>query len=107
MPQPGVALVGDAAGYEQPFTGEGMTWAIESAMLLASIMASAEQWNDATAARYAQAHASMFAMRRWRLRTIARIGEHASRSRWLERTLRIAGRVPLIPGMIVRSVVAA
>lgn len=32
---PGVALVGDAAGYAEPFTGEGLTWAIESAALLA------------------------------------------------------------------------
>lgn len=30
-----VALVGDAAGYVEPFTGEGMTWAFESAALLA------------------------------------------------------------------------
>lgn len=30
----GVALVGDAAGYVEPFTGEGMAWAIESAVLL-------------------------------------------------------------------------
>ena len=27
-------LVGDAAGYVEPFTGEGMSWAIESAVLL-------------------------------------------------------------------------
>ena len=29
-----VALVGDAAGYVEPFTGEGMMWAIQSALLL-------------------------------------------------------------------------
>jgi flavin-dependent dehydrogenase len=32
---PGVALVGDAAGYVEPFTGEGMRWALQSAFLLA------------------------------------------------------------------------
>ncbi len=35
----GVALVGDAAGYVEPFTGEGMTWAIESALMLVDAIA--------------------------------------------------------------------
>ncbi len=32
-----IALVGDAAGYREPFTGEGMAWAIESAHALATV----------------------------------------------------------------------
>ncbi len=49
-----VALVGDAAGYVEPFTGEGMAWALESADLLAQVCAAATPgaWNAATAARY-------------------------------------------------------
>ena len=34
-----VALVGDAAGYVEPFTGEGMSWALESASVLAEALA--------------------------------------------------------------------
>ena len=34
-------VVGDAAGYVEPFTGEGMKWAIESAIALAPIACSA------------------------------------------------------------------
>jgi 2-polyprenyl-6-methoxyphenol hydroxylase-like FAD-dependent oxidoreductase len=33
-----VYVVGDAAGYVEPFTGEGMTWAIRSALLAAQII---------------------------------------------------------------------
>ena len=32
-----IACVGDAAGYVEPFTGEGMTWAMQSALALAAI----------------------------------------------------------------------
>ena len=38
---PGVALVGDAAGFYDPFTGEGITLALRSAELLAPIAAAA------------------------------------------------------------------
>lgn len=49
-----VALVGDAAGYVEPFTGEGMAWAIESANLLAHVCAAIAPgaWNAATAKHY-------------------------------------------------------
>lgn len=35
---PGVALIGDAAGYVEPFTGEGITWAFESAAALREVL---------------------------------------------------------------------
>lgn len=51
----GVALVGDAAGYHEPFTGEGMAWAIESAFLLDQAFAeTGGAWSTAAAARYEQ-----------------------------------------------------
>ena len=37
-------LVGDAAGYVEPFTGEGMAWAIMSAAGLAPIASRAPEW---------------------------------------------------------------
>ena len=33
-----VLAVGDACGYIEPFTGEGITWALESAMLVADFL---------------------------------------------------------------------
>jgi flavin-dependent dehydrogenase len=42
-----VFLVGDAAGYVEPFTGEGMAWAIEGGLSLAPIArAGVDRWND-------------------------------------------------------------
>ncbi len=48
------ALVGDAAGYVEPFTGEGMTWALQSAFLLAEVCGGVRpgRWTSATARRY-------------------------------------------------------
>jgi flavin-dependent dehydrogenase len=42
-----VFLVGDAAGYVEPFTGEGMAWAIEGGLSLAPIArAGVDRWSD-------------------------------------------------------------
>lgn len=49
-----VALVGDAAGYVEPLTGEGMAWAIESAESLAATIGRLG-WNAAGAAAYRRA----------------------------------------------------
>ena len=49
-----VALVGDAAGYAEPFTGEGMAWALHSAAALAGSVAgvSPGSWSTRTARGY-------------------------------------------------------
>ncbi len=47
-----LALVGDAAGYIEPFTGEGIWWAIESALALAESVDSPGRWDAAARARY-------------------------------------------------------
>ena len=46
--------IGDAAGFAEPFTGEGMAWALESADLLAQVCAAITPgaWNAATATHY-------------------------------------------------------
>jgi len=60
-----VALVGDAAGYVEPFTGEGMAWAMESAELFVRTVKDRKPgtWNAATARAYEH---------RWRRRIGAR-----------------------------------
>ena len=49
--------VGDAAGYVEPFTGEGMAWAVAGAAALAPIAARAIDGNPRSAADWTAAHA--------------------------------------------------
>lgn len=49
--------LGDAAGYVEPFTGEGMTWALQSAYLLAGLLpASLETWPADLPGRWTALH---------------------------------------------------
>ena len=73
-----VALVGDAAGYAEPYTGEGMGWAIEGAMLLGECFR--DGWTAAAAAEY---------QRRWRA-TVGRAQAHNLRVGMLLRGGRVA-----------------
>lgn len=61
----GAALVGDAAGYVEPFTGEGMTWAIESAITLAEVCCDTlpGRWTDYEARTYQVQHHRTIARR--------------------------------------------
>lgn len=104
---PAVALCGDAAGYEEPFTGEGMTWAFESAELLVRRILATTEWNERAAREYTEAHRQRFELRRMRLRAMAGIGRAVARRPMLAALLRVAGAVPALPGSIVRRVVAA
>jgi len=71
-----VFFVGDAAGYVEPFTGEGIGWALAGARLLATaIVASGDGGPIDTASagtRYRAAHTAYFAGRHRRCRRIAR-----------------------------------
>ena len=52
-------LVGDAGGYVEPFTGEGMGWALWGALALAPLVhAGVARWDDALVRRWAQVHGS-------------------------------------------------
>jgi len=52
-----VFRVGDAAGYVEPFTGEGIAWAIAGGRALGAILASAGIDSDRAALRWERAHA--------------------------------------------------
>jgi flavin-dependent dehydrogenase len=52
----GVVLVGDAAGFLDPFTGEGVYAALRSAELAAAVVASAIRRGDLSAAALRPAH---------------------------------------------------
>jgi flavin-dependent dehydrogenase len=63
--------VGDAAGYVEPFTGEGMGWALVSGRLAAEAILETDGSQEA-AARYARDHAAHFGRHHARCRRVAR-----------------------------------
>jgi len=66
--------VGDATGYVEPFTGEGMAWAISSAAALAPIAHRAiREWNDDCIAEWRRTHARIVGRRQWFCRAAARV----------------------------------
>jgi flavin-dependent dehydrogenase len=101
-----VALLGDAAGYVEPFTGEGMTSAIESAMLLARSLRDVPPgtWNRYCADSYARAWRERIERRLHRCRWIAR----AVASPMLMSAVTGAGWLgPVISRCVARKVVSA
>lgn len=73
-----ILRIGDAAGYVEPFTGEGMGWALASARLLVEAVGAAvanpapgKYALTAAAARYAVAHRRHFARHHARCRRVA------------------------------------
>ncbi len=64
-----VLAVGDAAGYVEPFTGEGMTWAMRSALAAADLAAGG--WAPATGPLWDRTHRRIVGARQRRCRAIA------------------------------------
>lgn len=73
-----IVVVGDAAGYVEPFTGEGMAWALESAELAAPIVGAMLR-GEVPAGSWARAH----------LRLIARGRRVCRAAAWLLRRPRL------------------
>jgi 2-polyprenyl-6-methoxyphenol hydroxylase-like FAD-dependent oxidoreductase len=79
--------VGDAAGYVEPFTGEGIGWALAGARLLAAALLGPRPAADA----YAAAHSDLFASARRRVWRVARGVRHP---RLVAGAVRLAGAAP-------------
>ncbi len=67
-----VLLIGDAAGYVEPFTGEGMAWALESALAVGPLLSDAiRAWDDQVGQAWAARHAALIGARRGWCRRLA------------------------------------
>jgi menaquinone-9 beta-reductase len=65
-------VVGDAAGYIEPFTGEGMAWAMASGVAVAPIAARAARfWNSAYIDQWCGRHSAVVRRRQWTCRALA------------------------------------
>lgn len=80
-------VVGDAAGYVEPFTGEGMAWAVTSAAALAPIAARAvRHWDDNLMPEWEDTHRRLVGRRQGVCRVVSRVL-----------------RSPLLTGLAVRA----
>mgnify|MGYP003333391397 FL=1 len=67
-----IACVGDAAGYVEPFTGEGMSWALQTATSLAKMVDTALK-NDGDLLEWRRQHAKLVGIDRRRCHLVARL----------------------------------
>jgi 2-polyprenyl-6-methoxyphenol hydroxylase-like FAD-dependent oxidoreductase len=97
-----VFLVGDAAGYVEPFTGQGMAIALQGAVSLAPYLARAVgDWSPAVAAAWSRHHARSIGSRHWPAALVAAIARRPSVAGF---AFALAEAAPAVPGALVRIV---
>ncbi|MDA0716830.1 MAG: FAD-dependent oxidoreductase [Cyanobacteria bacterium] len=79
-------LIGDAAGYVEPFTGEGMGWAMTSSLAaIPLVLRGKEHWDDAIEKEWRQLHRRWVTRRQISCRVLAMILRHPEISWGLHR----------------------
>ena len=98
----GVFLLGDAMGYVEPFTGEGMSWALRSGILAARLaIESGTKWSEAIEQRWERIWKEAIGEHRAACSGLARFVRHP---RLLQAGLAICPWVPGIAQRLVNSV---
>lgn len=97
-----VFLLGDSAGYVEPFTGEGMGWALASVVLLKPILLKAvKQWRNGLAEEWQTAYQGFVGNRQRLCKLLARSLARPKVSMVAFRFARIA---PGLTGKMVRNI---
>jgi flavin-dependent dehydrogenase len=93
-------FVGDAAGYVEPFTGEGMAWALWGALALAPLVcAGVARWDPALVPRWTRLHRRRIRRGQWVCGMVA----WGLRHPWMAQTaLRALGAVPAMARPLVK-----
>ena len=89
-------VLGDAAGYVEPFTGEGIAWAIEGA---AAVGAASRVWNPGFARAWTRRHRVLVRRRQWGCRVVAGV---LRRPRLARAIIGACGRTPALARPLVR-----
>ncbi|MBN9120492.1 MAG: FAD-dependent monooxygenase [Planctomycetes bacterium] len=93
--------VGDAAGYVEPFTGEGMAWAVTSAAALAPIAARAiQKWDDALVREWESTHRRTIGTRQYTCRVVSRVLRSPALTTLAVRALSV---LPILSRPVVKS----
>jgi menaquinone-9 beta-reductase len=86
-----VFAIGDAAAYVEPFTGEGIAWALASAAAVTPLVVRAcQRWDDSLAQGWSQSHRRLVGRRQIVCRTAASILRHQRLARLTVNLLRFA-----------------
>ncbi len=93
-------ILGDAAGYLEPFTGEGIAWAVEAAVAASDwFCPAARRWDARAAPAWMRRHRSLVRRRRWGCRLVAGI---LRRPRLTRALIGLCGRTPGLVRPFVR-----
>jgi menaquinone-9 beta-reductase len=94
-----VLAIGDAAGYIEPFTGEGMGWAVASGAAVVPLAAQA--WEAVRVDQWTSLYRRNAARREWLCRAVTWVSRHPSIARAL---VSIASYLPWLAAPLVRTV---
>jgi len=105
--QPGgerVLALGDAAGYVEPFTGEGMAWALASGAAIVPLVRRAAPWCPGLVEEWAHLHRRIVTRRQWVCWGMAWLTRHPSLTRAVVAAL---DHLPWLATPFVRQIGAA
>jgi flavin-dependent dehydrogenase len=89
--------LGDTTGYIEPFTGEGMAWALTSAVAVARLAAGG--WRPGLAGEWAGLHCRLVRRRQFACRAAAFV---LRRPAWTAAAVRLLSLVPALAGPVIR-----
>lgn len=96
-------LVGDAAGYVEPFTGEGIAWGLQSAELVVPLVARGiAAWDERLCDAWEQTWKRKVAGRQWMCRLLANVLKSPRALGW---SMRLCRMVPAVPRAVARTLV--
>jgi 2-polyprenyl-6-methoxyphenol hydroxylase-like FAD-dependent oxidoreductase len=97
-----VLVLGDAAGYVEPFTGEGIAWALAAAVAVAPLAAG--RWDESVGREWSALYRRTVAGRQWTCRVVARVLRHPRLAR---AAIHLLGRLPGLAAPVVNRLNAA
>jgi flavin-dependent dehydrogenase len=96
-----VLVIGDAAGYVEPFTGEGIAWALASGAAVAPLACrAARRWEAALELQWAAAYRGIVVRRQRLCRAVAGVLRHPAVTRAL---VAVLARLPGLAAPVVRE----
>lgn len=97
-----VFILGDAAGYVEPFTGEGIAWALGSGFAVAPLAArGVNEWSDDLERDWLRTHRRLVRNRQFWCRGLAAV---LRRPRLARLILQVVATLPAVCGPIIRGV---